>query len=245
MRTSFPTTAVAGLFLALLPSAAGAQAVPAGSHAPAGYGYFQAGTLGLDLDELNARLSAAGLPGLDGSVPMWGGAGYGIVGRFHLGGVGHGGLDPAAIGGSTRVGLKGGYGLARAKYEALSAGGFTVLPAVGMGAGALSLSLSDLAAPTFDEVLDDPGRGSTLSTGLMFLVDVGLAVDYRLALSRSDEGAAWGLALGLEGGYLLTPGGTSWTLDGINGVSGGPDLGIEGFYLWLSIGGWGHGAATR
>lgn len=237
---------ILGLTLVALPRVGAGQTAPSSTEAgPTGYGFAQGGVLGLDLDGLNARLSAAGLPGLDGTVPTWGGAGYGVVGRFHFGGVGHGGLDPAETTGSTRVGLTGGYGLARVKYEALSRGGFTLLPALGLGAGGVSLRITDLDAPTFDDVLDDPTRSSTLSTGLMFLLDVGVALDYRLALGESDGGAAWGLAVGVEGGYLLSPGETSWTLDDINGVAGGPDLGIEGFYLWISIGGWGRGAADR
>ncbi len=244
LRRLFHLSLLYGLIHVALPDAgAGQTATSSTGGEPRGYGFFQGGVLGLDLDGLNARLSAVGLPGLDGTVPTWGGAGYGIVGRFHFGGVGHGGLDPAETSGSTRVGLTGGYGLARVKYEALSRGGLTLLPALGMGAGGLSLRITDLDAPTFDDVLDDPARSSTLSTGLMFLLDVGVALDYRLALRESDGGSAWGLALGVEGGYLLSPGGTSWTLDGINGVAGGPDLGIEGFYLWISIGGWGRGAA--
>ena len=47
-----------------------------------GVGFFHAGLLGLDLDDLNASLAGAGLPGLDASVPTWGGGGYGPIGRF-------------------------------------------------------------------------------------------------------------------------------------------------------------------
>jgi hypothetical protein len=241
MRWCIREAAILGMLC--LASASPSLAQPASSsdgEDPLGYGFFQAGILGMDLGGLNTRLAAAGLPALDESVPTWGGGGYGVVGRFHFGAVGHGGLDPTEVSGSNRVGLSGGYGLARVRYEALSAGDFTLYPALGVGSGAMSLKIADLDAPTFDDVLDDPGRSSTLSTGLIFLMNAGLAVDYRFQIKELDDGGGWGFVVGVEGGYMYSPGSTSWTLDDINDVVAGPNLGIEGFYVWISLGGWGR-----
>ncbi len=237
-------TLLLGLIHLAMPRA-GAGQVPSSvvSGESGGYGYFQGGVLGLDLGALNASLGSAGFPGLDATVPTWGGAGCGVLGRFHLCGAGHGALDPSATTGVTRVSLSGGYGLARAKYEALSVGGLTILPALGLGGGALNLRITDFETPTFGEVLDDPARSSVLSTGWMLLLNAGVALDYRIALTGSDDGSAGGIVAGLEGGYLYAPGETTWTLDDANAVTGGPDLGIQGFYLWISLGGWGRSAS--
>ena len=48
-----------------------------------------------------------------------------------------------------------------------------------------------------------------------------------------------GFLIGLQVGYTFAPGSTSWTLDDINNVAGGPSLQVEGPYVRLSLGGWG------
>ena len=73
----------------------------------------------------------------------------------------------------------------------------------------------------------------------MFLLDLSVGADDRFTRRRNDEGDAGGFLVGLQAGYLLAPGSSSWTLDDINGVAGGPDLGIQGLYIRLSLGGWG------
>lgn len=247
-----PSLLLALIHIIALPQPGSGQAAPSGAASErGGYGFFQAGIMGMDLDDVNSSLSAAGFPGLDSTVPTWGGGGYGVVGRFHIGGVGQGGLDPVTSLGSTRVGLKGGYGLARVKYHALTLGELTVLPALGFGGGSVKLSITDPGAPpsglsndpTFSEILEAPGRSSELTAPWMFLLNVGVALDYRIVLGTSDDGVARGILVGLEGGYLHTPGETSWTLNDATEVAGGPNLGIDGFYLWIAIGGWGRGGA--
>jgi hypothetical protein len=230
---------------AIICASAGGPAIPqvateGAAAGPMGYGFVQAGRMGMHLDGLNASLANAGLPTLDTSAPIWGGGGYGRVGRWYFGGVGHGGLDPASILDSRHISLKGGYGLARAKYRALRIGGLSLYPAVGLGAGSMTLQIADLATPTFEEVLDAPGRSSSLSTGVIFLLDAGMALDYSLVVGTFDDGGGWGVVLGVEAGYMYAPGGTSWTLDELDDVVGGPTLKIDGFYVWLSVGGWGR-----
>ena len=239
MSGAYRRSVLAGLMSVVLIAPTAAQDSP-GSGDPMGYGAAQAGLIWLDLDELNASLTAAGLPALDASVPAWGGSGYGIVGKFHFGAVGHGGLDPAAVVGSRRASLGGGYGIARVRYEALALGGLRVYPAVGVGGGAMTLEIAELDTPSFDDVLADPSRSSSLSTGGFIVLNAGLGIDYRFQVQQRSDGGGWGFVLGVEGGYLYSPGDTSWELDGINEVMGGPDLGIRGFYVWFSIGGWGR-----
>lgn len=207
----------------------------------AGRGFFQAGYIGLDMDDLNASLVGAGYPSLDGTFLTLGGGGYGHHGRFLIGGEGHGllGSEETTVGGARQLDPSGGYGLFRLGYMAFSRSGLDVFPVFGIGGGGMSLKISERSAPTFDDVLADPERSSTLSTG-MFLLDLSLAVHYRVRVERSDEGDGGGLLLGLQTGYTFAPGDPSWDLDEINSVAGGPDLQIEGFYIRLSLGGWGE-----
>ncbi|MBT8397289.1 MAG: hypothetical protein HKO65_19825 [Gemmatimonadetes bacterium] len=209
-----------------------------------GFGAFRAGLMNLHLDELNARLGKAGFPKLDAAVPVWGGGGYGSLGDFLLGGEVHAGLDPAVSSGARRVSLKGGYGLARVRYVAPSFAGLTLYPTAGAGAGVLRLQIAELGASDFDGVLDDSGRSSTLSGGIHPLLDFGLGLEYRMGMTTGPEGQGGGILLGVEAGYMVAPGDTSWRVDGLSDVDDGPELKIEGFYLWFSLGGWGHGAST-
>lgn len=204
----------------------------------AGRGFFQAGYIRLDLDEMNASLQGAGFPTLEGDVLTLGGAGYGTRGRFLIGGEGHallGGAETTADG-ARQLSFGGGYGLFRVGYLAFSHRGLDVFPTFGIGGGGMSLSIAERSAPTFDDVLADPETSSRLSTG-SFLLDVGLALNYRVPAGEEDGG---GFLVGLQGGYTFAPGSTAWRLDEINNVAGGPAFQIEGPYLRVSIGGWGR-----
>ena len=211
-----------------------------------GRGFFQAGLLRLDVDDMNAALAGAGFPTLDRSTVTLGGGGYATRGRFVIGGEGPGLLsdDRPSADGSVQVGVDGGYGLFKVGYLAYSESGLDVYPMVGIGGGGLSVGIVERSAPTFDDVLADPQRSSRLSTG-MFLMDLSVAADYRFTKRRSEEGRSGGLMVGLQAGYVFAPGTTNWTLDDINGVAGGPDLGVQGLYIRLSFGGWGGGGAAE
>ncbi len=205
-----------------------------------GRGFFQAGFLRLDVDDINSALAGSGFPTLDRSTVTLGGGGYATRGRFVIGGEGHGLLSDAqpAADGSIQVGLDGGFGLFKVGYLAYSESGLDVYPMVGIGGGGVSVSIVERSAPTFQDVLADPARSSRLSTG-MFLLDLSVAADYRFTRRRSEDGGSGGLLVGLQAGYVFAPGSTNWTLDEINGVAGGPDLGVQGLYIRLSLGGWG------
>lgn len=236
--------AAALVALLLTPHPAASQAEPAEERG--GGGYFQAGYMMLDLDELNASLQAAGLPALDDGFVTIGGGGFGVVAdRFLLGGEGHAlmGSEETTPDGALQVSMGGGYGLFRLGYLAFSRAGFDVWPMIGLGGGGMNLQITERSAPTFEEVLANPLRSSSLSTG-SFLLDVSVAAHYRILIEDDDpdpddEDEIGGFLVGLQVGYTLAPGDPSWDLDVINGVAGGPDLRLQGLYVRGSIGGWG------
>ncbi len=222
--------------LALIAPAAFAQDP---DESDAGRGYFQIGYIGLDLDDLNDRLVGSDYPELGGSFLTLGGGGYGERGRLLIGGEGHAvlGSDEDTADGGTKLSISGGYGLFRLGYVAFSGDGADIVPALGIGGGIMTLDLVDRDLPTFDEVIEDPERSSRLSTG-MFLLDLSVALHYRITREGDDEEGPRGLLVGVQGGYAFAPGDTSWTLDEVNDVSGGPQLQIEGLHVRVSIGGW-------
>jgi hypothetical protein len=158
-----------------------------------------------------------------------------------IGGEGHAliGQEEATPGGEFELSAGGGYGLFRIGYLAFETAGFDLYPLVGIGGGSLNVDIKGRSAPTFDDVLDAPARSSSLSTS-GFLLDASVGVNYRIALAEEGGPSTGGLLLGMEVGYTYQPGGSSWKLDGLNNVAGGPDFKLQGFHLRVSLGGWGR-----
>jgi len=204
-----------------------------------GRGFFQVGFIRLQLEDLNSDLAGAGYPSFDRDLLTLGGGGYGSHGRFLIGGEGHAllGGGKTTTDGARRLSVGGGYGLFRVGYVAFSARGLDVFPLLGIGGGGMGVSIAERSAPTFGDILSDPERAANLSTR-MFLMDVAVVANYRIALNDEDDDPG-GFLIGLQAGYTFAPGSTSWTLDEINNVAGGPSLQVEGPYVRLSLGGWG------
>ncbi|MQA91757.1 MAG: hypothetical protein GEU90_16305 [Gemmatimonas sp.] len=234
--------ALVGLALAMILDVATAQAQ---RRPREGRGAFEAGFMLLDLDDLNSALGSAGYSSLDDTFLTLGGPLSGTRSKMFLGIEGHGLLteEESTADGSRQVSLDGGYGLFRLGYLAYSDSGFDVIPAIGVGGGSVRLKIAELVAPSFDDILEDPGRSSTLRMD-MFLVDASVGIDYRFVTSR-ERRRAGGFLAGLRGGYVFAPWSTSWDLEGIASVGGGPDANIQGFYLRASVGGWGRGSRRR
>jgi hypothetical protein len=242
--TLAPAAGAAALVLVAL---AGIQPVAAQS-LPGGRGAFQIGFQASDLDPLNARLTTAGLPAFEDGFVTLGGFGLGRAGRILIGGEGHGMLprEEDSADGTYRTRLSGGYGLFNLGYLAHSGPRLDVYPLVGIGGGGMSLEIVERTAPTFDDVLADPARSTRLASGT-FLLSAAVGADLRLGggdrdrrhRDRDDDGDRGGLFVGVRAGWLWAPGDTSWELDGLNDVAGGPAAGPEGFYVRVSLGGWG------
>jgi hypothetical protein len=237
---------IAGV-LAAAPGIVRAQAADAPLPPAAGRGAFQAGWQTLDLGALNRDLRAAGYPAFDEGLFTLGGFGLGTSGRFLIGGEGHGLVtrEETTPDGTFRTRLSGGYGLFTVGYLAARGPRWDLYPLVGVGGGGLSLEIVERSSPTFDDVLTEPGRSSRLSTGGV-LVDLGLGADLRFADGPggrdedddNDEGVG-GLFVGLRAGWLWSPGDWQWELDELNDVAGGPGTDLTGFYIRVSLGGWG------
>ncbi len=223
-----------------------------------GRGAFQAGFQTTDLASLNARLVGAGYPTFDEEFLTLGGFGLGSVGRLLIGGEGHAlmPLENTTDDGVYRTRLSGGYGMFNLGVMAVSTRALDVYPVFGIGGGGMSLEVIERSSPTFDDVLDEPGRSSRL-TESGFLVSASLGVDYRFGADRrsrrwdrrrdhdrdrdrgNDDGGGGGLFVGVRAGWLWAPGDAQWELDALNEVAQGPEVGPTGLFVRVSIGGWG------
>lgn len=105
--------------------------------------------------------------------------------------------------------------------------------------------LVELSAPSFDDLLAEPRRSSTLTTASL-VFDAGPAVHYRLSTKgrgtepvEEDESGGRVVLVGLQAGQAFAPVRSAWKLDEIDSVASGPELGGEGSHVRFTLGGWG------
>ena len=199
----------------------------------------------LDMDDLNVRMKDNGYTEFSDNYLSLGGGGHAIINdKIVLGGEGHAllGRTKSSTLGVTDYGskLSAGYGFFDLGYMLLRAGGLDAYPLLGIGGGGISMNIIQSEIGSFDDILADPDRGAKLSTW-DFLINIGLGIDYLYVLGGGEMGEG-GLVLGLRGGYIFSPFEGDWKFEGET-LPGGPDLGITGPYIRLTIGGGGWGKA--
>ncbi|MGB9665158.1 MAG: hypothetical protein ACPL25_09625 [Ignavibacteria bacterium] len=115
--------------------------------------------------------------------------------------------------------------------------GLKIFPLVGFGAGGIDLRINEKASLDFTDVLNNPQRGSSLSlSGIMFNFGLNGSYIFNFNEKKDNGGILIGLSMGYT--YFLKIG--NWTLFESD-ISGGPDIGISGFYFRFNIGGGGSG----
>lgn len=186
--------------------------------------FFTAGVQTTEIDELNDRLSAEGLPTLDDRHVTLG------VGLDRRSGNWMLGAEAALLQAEEESAdgfersLSGRFALLEAGYVVPLAAGFRIYPLAGVGLSDLDFTTSQEGSVPFDDLLEGPGPGSQVTTG-GFVLQPGLGVDL--------VGA--GFTVGLRGGWMFAPGEAEWEAADVD-VEGGPDVGMEGMFLRASIG---------
>lgn len=213
------------------------QEIPLNTKSRGGRGYFMAGTNILDFDGFNAALRAQGYPTFSSNLFSIGLGGHGIINRFILGGEAHGLLTSnknfSLSGRRYKRSLETGYAFFNVGYQIIRHNGFALFPLIGLGGGGMTLRILDKTTSTFDEILADPGRSATLTTGGI-LTHASLGLDY-LVTTRQTAHLKRGFVLGLRAGYNFAPITGDWHLEASD-VDGGPELRVTGPYARLIIG---------
>jgi hypothetical protein len=201
-------------------------------------GYFMIGGLQTDLGDFNDDLSRFGYEDMDDKFFSLGGGGHVVKNGLIFGIEGHGFMGEEKLNQGYNTRLIGGYGFVNIGYELINYKNFSLYPLIGLGGGAIEYSMVQDARLSFDDVLADPGRTITLrNAGFMIQAALGTEFFYPM---HSNEHHEWGLVFGLRGGYVFTPITSDWWANE-DKISGGPDLGINGPYLRLTIGFGGNG----
>ena len=142
-----------------------------------GGGYFMVGQDLLNIDNLNSRFEDSGYHDFSGNFISLGGGGHGVHGRLIIGGEGHGLIGTESYENVISekkydTSITAGFGFFNIGYEVFSTGNLGVYPLIGLGGGGLSIFITEKGVDTFDEVLEEPGRGSILSTGGFLLTRI-------------------------------------------------------------------------
>jgi len=183
----------------------------------------------LDINSFNNSLRVNRLPALArsaNSAGIWGGI---FINRFWFGGEAAWQFNASGSNDDYLLDLYGGNGMVKAGYIIIERPRFSFYPAVGVGGGGLTITVS---SPPNGSVVDNgmivPGKN--LHSGYM-LVDPALNADFFFG---DNEGPSR-LFLGFSLGYLITPLQTSWEY-GDDAMPSLRKFGPQGLYVKLKAG---------
>jgi hypothetical protein len=210
-----------------------------GNHEGGGMGYMMIGGSLLDIDNLNTVLTEHGYWEPSNRSITMGGGGHVILNKILIGGEGHSIIGDVVTSGDTKTSLFGGYGLLNIGYIAYATKRMHIYPLIGFGAGGLTFTVLDKhGSPSFADLMDEPDRSVTLTTGSL-LVSLSLGLDYLVAFEENQTGAG-GFIFGFRAGYNISVSHSDWKLDDVT-VTDGPEIGFTGPYVRLCFGGGGFG----
>lgn len=202
-----------------------------------GAGMFFLGLGLFDFSDLNHHLRAHGYEPVDSPVTLIGGEGHAILpSGFVIGARGGALLTPDGTGpDGLRRSFGGGFGMADLGYAFLRREALLVTLTTGIGGYGLELGLGDGQSVSFDEVLQNPRRSSSLSRGGV-LVGLTLGVDGRISVGPAKDGSHGFFTLGARVGALYGPALGSWSLSEGGDAVGGPGPGLAGGFAALALG---------
>ncbi|MCX7785443.1 MAG: PDZ domain-containing protein [candidate division WOR-3 bacterium] len=189
-----------------------------------GAGYFGPGFVFFNYDNINTVFTNYHIESAQKSQFVFGGGGWGQIGRTRLGGWGIGGSQ-SVNSESIYVELSYGAGFFEVGYLLINAPTIKLSPLIGIGGGGLSLKIKSRGYNplTFNNVLTAPGGVAKVSKGGLTLFS-GLAIDIPIGF----------VGLTLKGGYLLTPTQSAWIVEDFNEIQG-PQFNLKGPFITVSI----------
>lgn len=201
-----------------------------------GLGGADIGAQWIDVENLNTMLQNETLPQLKDVAMVNGGGGYGVMGRFIIGGEGYT-ISTRNKSNEKTVQLDIGYGLFDLGYLVFSRNALRVYVLGGIGGGEMTLKISqEPGSSDFSDLLENFYENYINTEFPIF--KIGLNGDY--ILTFSGDSAAGGLAIGISAGYVFAPVGyvSQWRL-GEKTIGEVPDFGPSGPYVTIRIGGGG------
>jgi hypothetical protein len=197
--------------------------------------YFLGGLNTIDVDALNTDIKNKGYAGFSKHRLTYGIGFRAIYKRIVFGCEGHFFPEEKKTKADHGEGLEAYYLSILAGYAVYQHDGLALYPHVGVGGSRTYLRIFEKGTSSFNDVMENPGRGSILSV-YSLPVQVGIGIDF-LIKQKASENRVSGTSIGLRAGYCFTPYNGNWKVYGEK-VSGGPDVDVEGPYVHLTVG-WG------
>lgn len=200
-----------------------------------GYGAFGPCIALLNYEKINNTFQRYGFTSLSNRHWLFGGGGYALTNRVLIGGAGWGGTQ-SVVSESLNVLCQVNYGGGefRTGYVIFDFRHLLVAPGLGIGGGGYSISLSpeNRTVPSFDTLLTNPGRTSTVDFS-------GFSLNPQLTFILPFSF----IGLELRGGYNIGPLGANWRLEDGGTILRGPEMtkGNLWFSLNIILGGFSHG----
>ncbi len=195
-----------------------------------GMGFFDLGLRSINVSGINEVLTGYGYDALPSTFLSLGGFGYSLHGKILLGGGGYS-LNTGTIRSKDRIfSISGGAGFFEAGYMITRLGPVRLFPILSIGGGGISLTISDTAGVSFDDIVQEGQfRQMNLEGGH---VAIGGRLMGIIPLSRTPAG---NLALTISAGYTYSPE-FSLTSPYVR-ISDAPTASISGFYFSIGVGG--------
>ncbi len=192
-----------------------------------GMGTFGPSLALIDFNDVNRSLSHAGFDKLSSPHWMFGGGGYLIANRTMIGGAGWGGTQTSTSESLNVVcRVEYGGGEFRAGYIVLDTRYLLIAPGIGIGGGGYTINLEpyNQTIPSFDSLLRNPGRKSTI-TFSGFCLNPQLAITIPISFIGID----------IRGGYNFGPFTSKWELTDRGVLSRGPEMGKGTPWVSLNV----------
>ncbi len=177
----------------------------------------------IDFSEINQHLQENGFDKLSSAHWMFGGGGYAIANRTVIGGAGWSGSQTVTSE-SVACEINYGGGEFRAGYIIIDLPNLMVTPMIGIGGGGYTIQLEPYQHKpfSFDELLKNPGRTSTIAYS-GFRLNPQIAITIPISF----------IGLDIRGGYNLGPFTSRWRFSDNSPLTQAPA--IKNGTPWLSI----------
>lgn len=140
---------------------------------------------------------------------------------------------------SINISVKGGVGTFDFGFLILNEKNVKFYPMIGIGGSGFGLKIEKNNDVSVSNISDNPGQEINITKG-GFVADLSLNLNFIPSLdSEEKKCSSGGIMTGLKVGYVYSLPSSDWKFSG-GDITGGPNFGINMFYVKLIIGGFGQ-----
>lgn len=204
-----------------------------------GMGAFTVGYGYMDVSKLHDFVPA-NIRKFDNNHLVIGGEGHAVINKVLIGGQGYGMQGNSLSTDNANINLSGGLGTFDMGYMIVDKATYKFYPILGLGGGSYGIRISD----NKNVPLSDLNNSNTYHTinvsQSYFVADLSLNLNFFPFISdeQISSGNYGGFLVGIKAGYIYSLPGSKWNYGGAD-ITGGPDFGLNMFYVKVMIGGFG------